>query len=325
MATRTLIVLAMPWIIAAAIARADDFGPRQDVREVRADARTLLAHHLRVTHVAPESLLLSDVVVVGNQALFSWDAGKEHGLNGFSRIGARWWDALDKGGWGDSGCWDTDIGYPLKGSTWDQYAPDASELATFGISAPLIAASLIHNRDVRSAELNTQNVRREHMWVRHCKACFYTMRPWTIVDSHGGVLAPFPRSATAGYDLSIAYAKNNAALGTTFEQIYARRPTDAEMLPYPTPMNFSADAVFYFDLTLDGPKPVTFAPGTTIEVWCPFVLDGALHYNLTISAADKPIGPVYGTLFDNVMRFQLPGFTAFPGKALMAEIDGDLH
>ena len=107
--------------------------------------------------------------------------------------------------------------------------------------------------------------------------------------------------------------------------VYARPPTDAEFIPYPTPAQYVPNAVLYFDLRINGTSPVTFAQGTTIDIWFPFVLDDRLNYDLTIGYADKPIGPIYARAFDNALHFVLPAFTVTPGRALMAEIDGNWH
>ncbi len=144
----------------------------------------------------------------------------------------------------------------------------------------------------------------------------------TAVLRPGGVLAA-PRSTTAGYELRITYARNDAPAGTTLLPIYGRVPTDAEMLPFPTPMNFTANAVYYFDLTVDGAAPVHFASGTTVDVWVPWVLDQNMRYDLTIGFAQPYIGPIFATLHDNVLHYELPGFTAIPGRTMMAEIDGE--
>ncbi len=132
-----------------------------------------------------------------------------------------------------------------------------------------------------------------------------------------------PRSALEGYDISIQYAPNTSGGRAYFSQLYARAPTHAEIIPYPTTLRFISTSVLYFDLTIDGPKPVTFAPGTTFDIWFPFVLDDTLSYDLTIGFANEPIGPLYAKPFDNVLHYKLPGFTALPGQTLMAEIDGN--
>ena len=329
---RTMICCIAAILCLAGIARADDFGPRQDVNEVRADARALLAHRLRQSGIAPESLVVSDVVSVRNDAILSWDAGKLHGFSGFIRLGARWWFALDKapfGGGGNRSCWDTQATYPLaKANSFTEHyvGPSANDLAGLGFSQSLVAAASIRNADVRlagSAEHTQASLSPGQRMRLLCDEEWYLPKSAAPINSSGGYLTPWSPTSD-GYRLSIRYSANDSGMGTTLST-FERRPTDAELLPYPTPANYSSDAVFYFDLTFDGPKNVQFQPGTTIEVWCPFYLDAALRYNLSISNADKPIGPIYGSLFDNTVHFVLPAFTAMPGKTLMAEIDGDKH
>ncbi len=146
--------------------------------------------------------------------------------------------------------------------------------------------------------------------------------PLPVIRSAGGVESR-PRSVLSGYDVSILYAPNTSDGRNHFAQLYARPPTQAEIIPYPTTRRFISTSVLYFDLTIDGSKPVTFAPGTTIDIWFPFVLDDTLSYDLTIGFANEPIGPVYAKPFDNVLHYKLPGFTAVPGQTLMAEVDGN--
>jgi hypothetical protein len=150
------------------------------------------------------------------------------------------------------------------------------------------------------------------------------MVPDVSIKSSGGLQNP-ARSSTSGYDISIHYASNNAAAGAKFNRIYVRPPTPAEFLPYPTPYRYVSDAVMFFDIIIDAPKPVSFQKGTTFDVWFPFVLDDTLKYSLSFGGGQEPVGPITGTVFDNVVHFELPGFTALPGKELMGEIDGDLH
>ena len=141
------------------------------------------------------------------------------------------------------------------------------------------------------------------------------------IDPAGGTFAPNP-AQTAGYRLRLRYASSTAS-AAKFSFAYGRLPTTAEFLPYPTPPTFSADAVFFFDLTLSGEHPVTFSPGSQLEVWFPFVLDDRLRYELTIEGAQQFVGPLYASPFDNTLRFALPAFTAIPDKQLAGEIDGD--
>jgi hypothetical protein len=294
------------------LACADDFGPRADVHEVRFAAQRLLAHTARESKSDPNNIRISDVVVVKDAAFLSWGIGGNHGLMGLIRQYDRWWDALEYrreiDGWIDS------ASYPLpqKCSLVAQALPNTAALLEDGLPRELVAAALLHSAGL----LQSKPVRKTAMVDRRCGQLLGS------IDSTGGTLWQIP-SYTSGYDITIAYSKNDARTGTSAEPLYARPPTEAEIIPYPTTLHFISTAVLYFDLTLDGSAPVTFQPGTTVDIWFPFVLDDALSYDLTIGFADGPIGPIYSKPFDNVLHYKLPGFTATPDRTLMAEIDGN--
>ena len=78
----------------------------------------------------------------------------------------------------------------------------------------------------------------------------------------------------------------------------------------------------FFDFDISGSQPVTFDAGTTVDIWFPFVLDDTLRYDVSLFTGDKAYGPYHGTLFDNVLHFELPAFTVVPGKGFQAEISG---
>src|SRR5690242_19895634 len=113
---RTAAVTLLFFLAVPVIGRADDFGPSRDIGTVRADGRTLLAHRARSANVDPKSIVISDVVVLGDQAVFSWDFGKQHGLMGLVRQSNRWWDALDVLRWQtNTNCWSVTVHRPLDG------------------------------------------------------------------------------------------------------------------------------------------------------------------------------------------------------------------
>jgi len=305
---------------ATGFARADDFGPRGDVRELHFVAQRLLAHTARRHKVDPTAVRISDVVAVKNAALLSWDIGTSHGLSGLIRQYDRWWEALDIYLVGS--CWDSaTTAYPLAGVMWQRdSAPTPVSLLRYGLPPDLVSAAATHNDDVRryfSPAIHVPN----RLFRPGCSVEYYQLRSLQPIEPAGGSLNSF-RSDTAGYEIALRYAANNAN-GAFFHIPYARAPTQAEIIPYPTTPSSISNAVMYFDLTIDGAKPVTFAPGTTIDIWFPFVLDDTLSYDLTIGFAREPIGPLYAKPFDNVLHYKLPGFTAMPGQTLMAEIDGD--
>jgi hypothetical protein len=285
--------------------------------DIRSDAVRLLARRVRASGVDPKNVSLSGVVVRGNQALLSWDSGKDRGLMALVISGDRWWDALDMTGV----CWNTERAYPLVPSEhypvsyWPgDYEPPPSPdvLRSYGLSADLVSAAAARNDDVRNAK-------------GHCNAATYEVKPDVGFHPAGGTIHPPLRDFTSGYDITIGYSRNDAAPDANLTQLFARAPTQAEFAPDhpPAPGWGGPDAVCFFDIGVGGAKPVTFEPGTTIDVWFPFVLDDRLRYNLSFVSAGKPSGMIFGTAFDNTLHFVLPAFSVEPNAPLMAEIDGD--
>jgi hypothetical protein len=275
-------------------ARADDFGPHRDIAQVRSEARRLLAQRTRNSGLDPAVIQIYDAVVVKDQSVLSWSNGKQRGLMGLVRQMDRWWDAMDA--LPAATCWSTATAYPLEAA---------------GLSKDLLSAAVLHNMDVRGLDAP-------------CKDAAHTVLFDTRVNRSGGI-AHVNRSQTSGYDIIITYAPSNAASTTTFSQIYARAPTPAEMLQNPAPPHGwgGPNAVLFFDVALAGAAPVAFARGTKVDVWFPFVFDDALRYDMTFTSDGKVIGPVYATIFDNVLHFELPAFSVTPAKPVMAEVDGN--
>lgn len=96
---------------------------------------------------------------------------------------------------------------------------------------------------------------------------------------------------------------------------FDRAPTDAEMV------GGGADGIYYLSLQLAAGRTAAFPAHATLDVWCPFFLDPELRYSLTIADVEPPVGPLDGTLRDNVLHFDLPAFTAPAGAEIQAEID----
>ncbi len=126
------------------------------------------------------------------------------------------------------------------------------------------------------------------------------------------------RIPSEAYNAGIVLAANDAPRDAAFADLRGRAPTPAESW-----VTSSGNGYFYFSGTVASSAPIHVQGGSTVDVWFPFVLDPSLFYALTIAHADKPIGPIDGTLSSNVVRFVLPAFTLPPGATLMAEIDGD--
>lgn len=331
-AIRARLLLSLALIAAATgFARADDYGPRGDVRELRFVAQRLLAQRARSDGIDPKTIAVPDVLVVGDAALLSWDYGMplrygSHGIMGLVRQEARWWDALDDVSWNQSDlCWDMTVSYPLQPASGARGTSRAIWLS-YGLPAELVDRASGVPRLRRAIEPPTLEPP-PHGRFAGLPPCMsgaiYDADPPRPAILRTGGIESRPRTTLSGYDILIHYTPNTSNGGDHFSQLYARVPTQAEIIPYPTTLHFISTSVMYFDLAIQGGKPVSFAPGTTIDIWFPFVLDDALNYDLTIGFAQEPIGPLYAKPFDNVLHYKLPGFTALPGQTLMAEIDGN--
>jgi hypothetical protein len=266
-------------------------GPLPVHADMKSDAVRLLAHRVRQRGVDPKNIVVSDVVVSGNQALLSWNAGKQRGVMGLLTSADRWWDALDMTASMPETCWQTVVAYPLA---------ELRDLVHFAGDSRLHPARTCSD----SAPSNTVGAG---------------------IQPAGGMIHPPIRRFTSGYDITIAYARNDAAPNVKLTQLFARPPTQAEFAPNhpPAPGWGGPDAVCFFDVGIAGSKPVTFERGTAIDVWFPFVLDDQLRYNLSFMSAGKPSGMIFGSVFDNTLHFVLPAFTIDAREPLMAQIDGD--
>lgn len=117
------------------------------------------------------------------------------------------------------------------------------------------------------------------------------------------------------YQVALAFPKQGQV---SLTDLLGRAPTEAESW-----VTRGGNSYFFFSGTVQADAPVHIDAGTTIDVWFPFELDRQLHYGITIAHAAKPIGPIDGTLKDNVLHFVLPAFDVAPGARLMGEIEGD--
>src|SRR5262249_23101541 len=124
-------------------------------------------------------------------------------------------------------------------------------------------------------------------------------------------------SSLNGYRMSITFGKNDAT-SAMVDDVSGRAPTEAESW-----MTRGGNSYFFFSGTVQSTARVQVQGGTKIDFCFPFVLDTSLYYGLTLAHADKPIGPIDGTLKDNVVHFVLPAFTLPPGATIMGEVEGD--
>lgn len=124
-----------------------------------------------------------------------------------------------------------------------------------------------------------------------------------------------------GFDVRFGFAHADANVDAALVERIVRRPTEAESwLAYP-----GGNSYLFFSAVSHATAPVHVDAGTTLDVWFPFVLDPTYRYSLTIAHADPVIGPINGTLHDNVLHFVLPAFSIAPKAQIMGEIEGDPH
>jgi hypothetical protein len=294
LATAVLLLQACP------NARADDFGPPREIAALRSDAKTLLASSARNARATPDAIVVTDVVVVSGDALYSWRVGAASGLSVLKRIRNQWWERLRV------------IPRPL-----EDCALRSASLRARGVADALLRAASLHNAMVRLAD-RPKPVEFDPLGGRGI-VCIESSDAATVdrIAPAGGSLAVSPRQ-TDGYVTTLTYAKNSSTGNARFIAPIGRMPTDAESTQAPR-----GDSFYYFDISLAANGPLAFERGGRLDVWFPHVLATTLRYSLTIGFADKPIGPIDGALHDNTLTFDLPAFTATPGITLMAEIDGD--
>jgi len=265
--------------------RADDYGSRADVRALRGDTRILLLARLRSLSVSAASVTVDDVVVIGNDALVRWHAQNASGIEGLERIYDRWWEML-------------------RGPS----LPTADTLNQLGWPSELLPLATTHFNAPSSTSTQTPATPDAPMPM----TCASEI---TTAMSTAGATVDLPATSTTdGYAMCIALARNDGP-GDRFA-IGVRRPSRAESWMVP-----SGNSYVFFTMTLFGPTTLHVASGTAIDLWFPYVLDDTLRYSLTVAHADAPLGPITGTLHDNILHFVLPAFIVTPGTTLMAEVE----
>lgn len=303
-----------------ASALADDFGPHRDIGQVTSAAKHLLAYRLRSANIAPESAVISDVVVVKDQAILTWQAGTNEGLMGLIRYADRWWNAFDERPPAAASvpvmneCTPARASFPLR-----KPDPGTAGLQAFGFTNDLAAAASAHNT----------------LWRR-----ISTIRPTTYWDvSQLWFVCPLVTAAVPhaqpfsnlhsvfsgqgdGYNFTLLYAPTDAPPGAK-ASLRVRAPSLSEMLdPSSPPANYGySTGVLFFYLDVATSKPIAFQPGSTVDVWVPWVLDDSLRYEFQMIEGKTMVGTVKGTVHDNVLHFVLPAFTAADGE-FIGEVDG---
>ena len=299
--------LAVSLLLAAGIARADDYGPHPALRAIRSALPVLLATRLKVLH-ATERVTVPDVVVDGNSAIAGWSAGHANGLALFARHPNGWWMTGEANRVLEN-YWSYDNPGALPICVRASVGPTSEDLRQ-ELHPPvrLLELAAAHIAEIAQGDAELAAYSRAHPGAfrpGYHEDCFTVGEP-PLVSTLGGYLATwtFP-----------AHAAGSSLRNFTFR---SRAPTDGEMAPAR-----GADSIFFFTIQSRDAQNARVASGSTLDVWSPFVLDPSLRYTLTLALGDPTIGPLAGTLGDNTLHFALPAFTAPPSVELMGEIDGD--
>ncbi len=241
---------------------------------------------------------------------------------GLLRYADRWWDALDATGANvTASCISGLRTFPLRpGEAVTEFDPQSLEQD--GFSESLVAAAVKHNAAIHAFNPGTSPHSLTYAGCAFDRYVLPLERDLKIHASHGVVTAD--RTRTGGYEITLSYAANDAGANSALARLDARAPSPAEMLaPSYSSSWGGANSVMFMYSSLKGEKPVNFSSGSMLDVWAPFVLDDRLTYDFFLNAPGAPeIGPVTGTIFDNVLHFDLPAFTLLPGKEYMGEIEG---
>ena len=122
------------------------------------------------------------------------------------------------------------------------------------------------------------------------------------------------------YGVRVRFAPNDAASDDRVVDVRSRAPTPAESW-----LTRGGNAYAFISGTVTSARPIDVQPGTTIDIWFPFVLNPSLRYSLTIGVTKgASVGPVDGMLDKNTLQFVMPAFALEPGAELMLEIDSDV-
>jgi len=305
-----------------ASAMADDFGAHRDITQVTSAAKHLLAHRLRDMSITPESAAISDVVVVKDQAVLTWQAGSQQALMGLVRYGDRWWNAFDErpsapaGVPVINGCTPARASFPLH-----KPDPGAKGLTGVGFTQNLADAALAHNA----------------LWQRLSRVQPTTYwdvsQLWFVCPSNTDWPKQLPQSFSDahrvfggqgdGYDFRISYAATDAPADAKITSLRVRAPSLSEMLDSSSPpANYGySTGVLFFYLDVATSKPISFQAGSSVDVWVPWVLDDSLRYEFQMIQGKTLVTAAKATVHDNVLHFDLPAFTAAGGE-FIGEVDG---
>jgi len=289
-------VIAAAFLAEPSASVADDAGPHRDIRAIRHDAPIILANFVRRNGFDPSQLTIDDVVVRGDQALVQWHVRSNIGVDGFIRMYRSWWHRTSN--------------YPIPNVSYEVCYEPLACTRVHGVTTADFIARGFAPETVALAALHLPAIGER---VRDYAFDTYDASIFALSGSERiGALDP------DGYGIKIQFAPTDATAGA-FLRVTGRRPTQAESWITP-----GGNSYFFFSATVHATQPVHVHAGTTIDVWFPFVLDPSYRYSLTIAGSGfTAIGPIDGTLFDNIVHFVLPAFTAPPGTDLMGEIESD--
>lgn len=284
----------------ACIAQAKDSGPGRDVRQVRGAAQTLIPNANIANVVVDHST---------GRALVQWSrADGTRGIDGFAYVYDRWWNLLHLHTAGRRWCGSGSP--PFSNGILSLNQPiGIGDLIDAGVPRTLAAEAVVdfdgfNNRSVQFA----QGIR--NLSFPECANAAPETTP-------GPALRPSPADSD-GYAVSILMPPGSQALAPA--KIIARRPNSVENWTYYP----GGNAYVYFNLVTDAGTPVDVPAGTTVDIWCPFVLDTNKTYSLTLAKAAESVGPINGKLRGNILHFELPAFTIPAHTTLAGEVDGTL-
>ncbi len=318
-----LAALSIFFALAASTAgQATDVGPGRGVREVRSAVPILLRsriHDLR----NGESTSVDDAIVAGDNAIVDWRTKNIRGISVLTYRNAHWWMTGSAFEWPTGRGWswwmsDTSAAeYGCPGSSESRTAPDATFLQTVLHADPSVAALWSKNVAPIANGFPEERVRpREPVVARACPVG-HPIDQWTFgsMDQTGTIETStyaYGRLDLLNIDGYRPDWSGPQGWSKGLVRGISRAPTDAEMsVP-------GADAVFFFSTTV-GTEPVAI-PKTRLDVWCPFVLDPDARYSLAITG-DTIVGPLDGTMANNVLHFEIPAFSAKAGTYLQGEVD----
>lgn len=307
--TRIAALLTLVIAFTCGIARADDFGPPRDVRDVNWAATRLLAYRYG-------AVALSDTVVVKDQAILTWRNAKATGVAGFVRYANRWWDAYEGQRLQPHDCDRQTATFPLR--SIGMMTDDKLNLVFAGFSPDLIVAAQTHNAELHPPPPMHPDATGNVKFVTGVD-CDVVVRDARAVQPSGGTLQNDP--AQSGYRARLSYTSADA--GGAKMDLRLRAPSLGEILPMPIPPKSmgGATSVAFLYLYVTSPSPVTLA-NTSLDVWVPWVLDDPAHYQIQLFEGKRSIGPLYGTISQNVLHFTIPAFAFSTGEA-QGEIDYD--